>query len=179
MPGDRSAAFDAALFSQDARCRHRARRRLHELIRARLRFGYLAANLQPTYHRKLQAAYEKPTYAQAKASLMKVRSELAQINESAVASLEEGLEDTLTLHRLGLFTELGESFKTTNCLENLNSLVGQRTDKVDCWKNAEQKHRWLATTLLDIEPRLRKVRGHCQLVRLRATLQKRGLEAVA
>lgn len=140
---------------------------------------YLAANLQPTYRRKLQAAYEKPTYAQAKASLMKVRSELMQINESAVASLDEGLEDTLTLHRLGLFTELGESFKTTNCLENLNSLVGQRTDKVDCWKNAEQKHRWLATTLLDIEPRLRKVRGHRQLVRLRATLQKRGLDAVA
>ena len=140
---------------------------------------YLAVGLQATYRRKLQAAYEKPTYAQAKASLMKVRSELAQINESAVASLDEGLEDTLTLHRLGLFKELGESFKTTNCLENLNSLVGQRTDKVDCWKNAEQKHRWLATTLLDVEPRLRKVRGHRQLVRLRATLQQRGLEAVA
>ena len=140
---------------------------------------YLATNLQPTFRRKLQAAYEKPTYAQAKASLMKVRAELAPINESAVASLDEGLEDTLTLHRLGLFKELGESFKTTNCLENLNSLVGQRTDKVDCWKNAEQKHRWLATTLLDIEPRLRKVRGHRQLVRLRATLQQRGLEAVA
>jgi len=140
---------------------------------------YLPVSLQPTYRRKLQAAYEKPTYAQAKASLMKVRAELSQINESAVASLDEGLEDTLTLHRLGVFKELGESFKTTNCLENLNSLVGQRTDKVDCWKNAEQKHRWLATTLLDIEPRLRKVRGHRQLFRLRAALQQRGLEAVA
>lgn len=140
---------------------------------------YLAGNLQPAYRRKLQAAYEKPTYAQAKASLMKVRSELAQINESAVASLDEGLEDTLTLHRLGLFAELGESFKTTNCIENLNALVGQRTDKVDCWRNAEQKHRWLATTLLDIEPRLRKVRGHRQLARLRAALPQRGLDAVA
>lgn len=140
---------------------------------------YLATSLQPTFRRKLQAAYEKLTYAQAKASLMKVRSELVHINESAVASLDEGLEDTLTLHRLGLFKELGESFKTTNCLENLNSLVGQRTDKVDHWKNAEQKHRWLATTLLDIEPRLRKVRGHRQLFRLRAALQQRGLEAVA
>ena len=140
---------------------------------------YLATSVQATFRRKLQAAYEKPTYAQAKASLMKVRAELSPINESAVASLEEGLEDTLTLHRLGLFKELGESFKTTNCLENLNSLVGQRTDKVDHWKNAEQKHRWLATTLLDIEPRLRKVRGHRQLFRLRAALQQRGLEAVA
>jgi len=56
---------------------------------------------------------------------------------------------------LGLFQELGRSFKTTNCIENLNALIGQRTDKVDCWRNADQKHRWLATSLLDIEPRLR------------------------
>ncbi|MBI1827133.1 MAG: transposase [Planctomycetes bacterium] len=139
---------------------------------------YLAVGLQATYRRKPQAAYEKPTYAQAKACLMKVRAELVPINASAVASLDEGLQDTLTLHRLGLFGELGGSFKTTNCLENLNSLVGQRTDKVDCWKNAQQKHRWLATTLLDIEQRLRKVRGHRQLVRLRAALPQRGLEAV-
>jgi len=113
---------------------------------------------------------------------MKVRSELQTINEYAVASLDEGMEDTLTLHRLGLFKELGGSFKTTNCVENLNSLVGQRTDKVDRWKNAEQKHRWLATTLLDIEPRLRKVRGHEKLFRLRTVLQQHlhgRLEAVA
>ena len=66
---------------------------------------------------------------------------------------------------------MGASFKTTNCIENLNSLVGQRTDKIDCWRNSEQKHRWLATTVLEIEPRLRKVRGHRHLPRLRAALQ--------
>jgi len=65
----------------------------------------------------------------------------------------------LTLHRLGLFPELGTSFKTTNCLESIMSMVGQHTDKVDYWKNSSQKHRWLATVLLDIEPGLRRVRG--------------------
>ena len=85
--------------------------------------------------------------------------------------LDEGLEETLTLHRLGLFKELGRSFKTTNCLENLNALLGQRTDKVDYWRNADQKHRWLATALLDIEPRLRKVAGYQHLPKLRAALQ--------
>ena len=87
----------------------------------------------------------------------------------------------MTLHRLGLFQELGRSFKTTNCIENLNSLVAQRTDKVDYWKNADQKHRWLATALLDIEPRLRKVCSK-QLIRLRTALQthlKGCLEQVA
>jgi transposase-like protein len=143
---------------------------------------YLPVGQQATFRRKLQAAYEQPTYAGAKKALQRVRSELAPINASAVSSLNEGMEETLTLHRLGVFPELGRSFKTTNCLENLNALVGRRTDKVDCWRNAEQKHRWLATTLLDLEPRLRKVCGHRQLLRLRAALQahlKAGMERVA
>jgi transposase-like protein len=144
--------------------------------------GYLPTGLQPVFQRKLTAAYEKPTYAAAKVALKRIRAELAEVNASAAASLDEGLEETLTLHRLGLFKELGRSFKTTNCIENLNALIGQRTDKVDCWRNADQKHRWLATTLLDIEPRLRKVCGYQHLPRLRAALEahaKGTLEKVA
>lgn len=133
--------------------------------------GYLAEGLKPVIKRKLNAAYEKPTYAAAKTALQRIRAELAEVNASAAASLDEGLEETLTLHRLGLFKELGRSFKTTNCIENVNALIGQRTDKVDCWRNADQKHRWLATTLLDIEPRLRKVSGYQHLPRLRAVLE--------
>jgi len=132
---------------------------------------YLGKSQQATFRRKLQQAYEKPGYDEAKVALKKVRSELSQINASAVASLDEGFEETLTLHRLGLFAELGVSFKTTNCIENLNSLVGHRTDKVDRWRNPEQKHRWLATALLEIEPRLRKIRGHRYLARLRTAIQ--------
>jgi transposase-like protein len=144
--------------------------------------SYLAEGLKPLLKRKLSAAYEKPTYAAAKAALQRIHRELAEVNASAAASLAEGLEETLTLHRLGLFKELGRSFKTTNCIENLNALIGQRTDKVDYWRNADQKHRWLATTLLDIEPRLRKVSGHAHLPRLRAALEvqiKGTLEQVA
>ncbi|MCC6143166.1 MAG: IS256 family transposase [Candidatus Hydrogenedentes bacterium] len=132
---------------------------------------YLGKSQQATFRRKLQQAYEKPGYDEARTALKKVRSELGAINASAVASLDEGFEETLTLHRLGLFAELGVSFKTTNCIENLNALVGQRTDKVDHWRNPEQKHRWLAAALLDIEPRLKKVRGHRHLARLRTAIQ--------
>jgi putative transposase len=133
--------------------------------------AYLAGTQQAVIRRKLQAAYGQPTYEQAKTALKKVRSELATINLSAVASLDEGFDETLTLHRLGLFAELGVSFKTTNCLESINGLVEQRTGKVDYWKNSEQKQRWLATALLDIEPRLRRVRGHQHLPALRHALQ--------
>ena len=133
--------------------------------------GYLSTGVKPAFKRKLTAAYEKPTYAAAKAAVKRIRAELAQVNASAAASLDEGLEETLTLQRLGLFKELSRSFKTTNCIENLNALIGQRTDKVDCCRNADQKHRWLATSLLDIEPRLRTVSGHRHLPRLRAALE--------
>ena len=132
---------------------------------------YLSTSQQPVFRRKLQRAYDQATYSQAKAGLKKVRAELMLLNQSAVASLDEGFEETLTVHRLGLFKELGRSFKTTNCIENLNSLIANRTGKVDRWRNSEQKHRWLATAILDIEPRLRTVVGYRQLPRLRAALQ--------
>jgi putative transposase len=133
--------------------------------------AHLGGTQHAVMRRKLQAAYGQPTYEQAKTALKKVRSELATINLSAVASLDEGFDETLTLHQLGLFAELGVSFKTTNCLESINGLVEQRTGKIDYWKNSEQKQRWLATALLDIEPRLRRVRGHRHLPALRRALQ--------
>ena len=132
---------------------------------------YLSKSQQPVFRRKLQRAYDQSTYSKAKAALKKVRAELNLLNQSAVGSLDEGFEETLTVHRLGLFKELGRSFKTTNCIENLNSLIANRTGKVDRWRNSEQKHRWLATAILDIEPRLRTVAGYRHLPRLRAALQ--------
>ena len=92
--------------------------------------------------------------------------------QSAAASLAEGLEETLTLHRLGVYELLGISFKTTNCLESANALVEERCAKVDAWKTSHQRHRWLATALLDIEPRLRRVRGHRHLSKLITALRR-------
>lgn len=90
---------------------------------------YLAKHLQVTWRRKLQGAYEKPTYAEAKAALERLKPELKLINISAVRSLEEGFEETLTLHRLGLFSDLGMSFKTTNCIESLMALLSRYTEQ--------------------------------------------------
>ena len=97
--------------------------------------------------------------------------ELEERNQSAAGSLEEGLEETLTLHRLGVHAVLGRSFKTTNCLESVNALVEERCAKVDHWKNSSQRQRWLATALVDIEPRLRKVVGYRHLPKLREALK--------
>ena len=95
---------------------------------------------------------------------------MKNLNQSAANSLAEGFEETLTLHRLGVFPVLGISFKTTNCLESINAMAEQRCAKVDYWKNSSQKQRWLVAALTDIEPRLRRVKGWRHLGKLREAM---------
>ena len=133
--------------------------------------AYLPTGQQPVWRRKLQQAYERPTYSEAKAALDRLARELRELNERAARSLAEGLEETLTLHQLGVAGELGRTFKTTNALESVMAQVELRTGKVDRWRTSEQKQRWLASALLDIEPRLRRIRGYRALPRLRDALQ--------
>jgi len=134
--------------------------------------SYLPRKEQKRWRRRLQRAYERPTYEEAKRDLKKIRAELAEMNQSAVASLDEGFEESLTLHRLGVFPLVGRSLKTTNVIESVNSMAETRCGRVDYWKNSNQKHRWLATALLNIEPRLRRLLGYRHLPLLRAAIQK-------
>jgi putative transposase len=134
--------------------------------------GYLARSEQAMWRRRLQKAYERPTEKEARAALEALRGELEEKNQSAAASLAEGLEETLTLHRLNVFGLLGRSLKTTNCLESVNALVEERCAKVDAWKNSDQKQRWLATALMEIEPRLRRIVGYRHLPKLREAIQR-------
>ena len=133
---------------------------------------YLSKAEQAHWRKRLQQAYNRPTYKEAYEALMALHAELSERNQSAAASLLEGLEETLTLHRLGVYGVLGRSLKTTNCIESSNALVEERCLKVDAWKNSNHKHRWLATTLLEIEPRLRRIKGYRHLPKLQAALKK-------
>ena len=134
--------------------------------------SYLSKGEQASLRKRLQSAYNRPEYKEALAALDQLHDELEERNQSAAASLEEGIEETLTLHRLGVYGVLGRSFKTTNCLESVNALVEERCAKVDHWKNSSQRQRWLATALVDIEPRLRRVIGYRHLPKLREALKR-------
>ena len=140
--------------------------------------GYLPKARQPEVRRQLQAAYGQVAYETAKARLLQIRSSLQRENPSAAASLEEGLEETLTLHRLGVAGALAQSLATTNVLESINAQLGRLTRNVTRWRNGIQKHRWVASALLEIEPRLRKIKGYRTLPQLRAAiLQKQAVSA--
>ena len=121
--------------------------------------SYLPKAQQVIWRRQLQAAYAHPSYADAKRALQRLERELRLRNASAAESLLEGLEETLTLHRLGVFPELGTSFKTTNLIESVMARVEAKTERVDRWRTSDQKLRWCAAALLALEPQFRRVKG--------------------
>jgi hypothetical protein len=73
---------------------------------------------------------------------------------------------------LKLFEEPGISFKTTNILENINSMLEMTTGRVSYWKSSNHRHRWIAAALLEIEPRLRPIKGCRFLSALRDAMKK-------
>ncbi len=132
--------------------------------------AYLPKSQQSAFRQKLQKAYNRVAYKDAKRALNGVRKELKLINLSAVNSLQEWLEETLTLHRLGLAGKLSVSFRTTNCIESLNRQLEIYTGRVSYWQNSKQRQRWVATALLEIEGNLRKVKGYKHLVQLKEAM---------
>jgi transposase-like protein len=134
--------------------------------------AYLPEKEQPIYRRRLQQAYQKSSYEEAKAALMEIKAELKRVNRSAANSLGEGMEETLTLHRLGLFEELGKSLKTTNCIENLNSQLGKYIGRVKRWMDSDQRQRWVAMAMLEIEVKMRRIDHPEHLALLRQALQQ-------
>lgn len=135
--------------------------------------SYLAKHDQPTWRRKLQAAYAHPTYADAKRALDRLHRALRLVNESAAASLAEGLDETLTLHRLNVFPELGVSFKTTNLIESVMARLEAKTRRVTRWRTSDQKLRWCASALWAMERQFRRVKHHRHLRLLKQALQIR------
>lgn len=85
------------------------------------------------------------------------------MSRSAARSLQEGLEETLTLHRLGLFEELGRSLKTTNCIENLIGEIQGHIDNVKRWHHSLQRHQWMALALMESESSFRRLTGYRNL----------------
>lgn len=133
--------------------------------------SYLNEKDQEYYRYRMQSAYREPTYEGAKSKLMEILNELGKKNRSAANSLREGLEETLTLHRLGLAVELGRSLSTTNSIENVNSKLARYLRKIKNWKSPDMLVRWIAMALIEVESRLRRIHNYKKLYLLRDALK--------
>ena len=124
---------------------------------------HLSKSAQGDTDRRIRNAYAMTEYAAAKAELEKIFRQLERINSSAARSLEEGLEETLTVHRLGVGGLLRQTLASTNPIESCFSIVEKVARNVKRWRAGDHALRWTATGLLEAEKKFHKVKGYREL----------------
>lgn len=134
--------------------------------------AHLPAEHWPELARRLHEAYTATDYAAALAQLRGTAKWLARINLAAAASLREGLEETLTVVKLGVPERLRKTLSSTNVIESAFDLVRGVTRRVKKWREGEMRQRWCAAGLLRAEKRFNRVRGHKQLPLLLKALEE-------
>ena len=136
---------------------------------------------KPLIAKKLNAAYAMEDYAAARQALDGLHRELMDLNPSAARSLAEGLEETLTVHRLHVPQQLRMTLASTNVIESAFSIVETVCRNVKRWHGGDQRERWIGSGLLIAEKQFRRVRGCKQipvLIRVLETLKPSRKEVV-
>jgi putative transposase len=87
-------------------------------------------------------------------------------------SILEGLDEILTVTRLGLPLELRRSLASTNIIESMNAVIRQVCRNVKRWRDAKMALRWTAAGMLEAAKGFRRLKAHKQLPILKAALEK-------
>jgi putative transposase len=124
---------------------------------------HLTDEQKPGVAKKLNAAYALEDYVAAKHALDAVHRELMDLNPSAARSLGEGMEQTLTVHRLHLPMQLRKTMASTNVIESAFSIVEQVCRNVKRWHGGDQRERWVGSGLLVAEKQFRRITGYKQI----------------
>lgn len=121
---------------------------------------------------RLRAAWAKGSPEEALKELRACVKWLDTISPSAARSLEEGLEETLTVTRLGMHESLVRTFSSTNLIESCFARTQSWTSRVKRWRGAKMVLRWGAAALLFAEKGFRRIRGFDHMNQLIQALQK-------
>jgi transposase-like protein len=133
----------------------------------------LPQNRRVSVKRALNEAFHTDDHARAKRMLENLARSLEEAHPGAAASLREGLEDLLTLKELGLGgSQLERVLSTTNLIENLIGQVRHVSGRVKRWRSGKMILRWSAAGVLEAERSFRRVRGHSDMSKLNAALQR-------
>ena len=131
---------------------------------------HLPETMRPGLERALEDAWKSERADLAQRQLERLASSLDRDHPGAAASLREGLEETLTLQRLGATGALYRTLRTTNPIENLNGSLENYTRNVKRWRGGSMIQRWGCAALIEAEQKFRRIRGHRDLARLIAAL---------
>jgi len=120
---------------------------------------YLPKHLHATTYICISQAYECENYENAKKKLKNLANRLKKDFPKATNSLNEGLEETLTLIKLGAHKKIRKTLSTTNPIESLNAGIRYVTKRVKRWRNSDMVMRWVYTGISESEKNFRKING--------------------
>lgn len=122
--------------------------------------GHLPESMHSSIARALRDAWHAESPELAQRQLERLARSLERDHPGAAASVREGLEETLTVQRLGVSGALARTLTTTNPIENLNGAIAHYTRNVKRWRGGTMIQRWVSAALLQAEKQFRRVRGY-------------------
>src|SRR5487761_1686889 len=120
---------------------------------------------------KMRAAYRLPSALAAEAKLEAIAKELGRSHPGAAGSLREGLEETLTVTRLGVHPSLARCLRSTNSIESMIEICRDHSANVKNWSSGDMALRWCAAGMVEAKAQFRRVDGYKHLPALRAALE--------
>ena len=139
---------------------------------------HLPQRLRSTVGRKMTDAYHAGSALEAEAALLALATELDRTHPGAAASLREGLDETLTVLRLGVPPTLARTLRSTNCIESMISVCREHAGNVKRWRDGQMALRWCAAGMVEAGKQFRRVNGHLHLPTLRTALERQTAEPV-
>jgi transposase-like protein len=130
----------------------------------------LPDRLARTVAAKMRAAYRSDNALAAESDLRAVAADLKKTHPGAAGSLLEGLEETLTVVRLGVPPALRSTLRSTNAIESMIEICRDHSRNVKRWRDGDMVVRWCAAGMLEAAKQFRRVKGHLHLRALRAKL---------
>ena len=121
-------------------------------------------------------ALELTSYQEAKEELIKLKKWLKGINESAAKSLDEALEELLTIHKLKVPALLRKTLHSTNPIESIFSSVRSCERNIKRYRSSKMGHRWLASVLLYAEEKFRTIKGHADIEAVRERIENENFD---
>src|SRR4051812_7255097 len=133
---------------------------------------HLPEHQRDTVRRRLRGAWALDDHDAALKRLRVLADELARSDPGAAASLREGMQETLTITRLGVTGQLKRTLASTNPCESMIETVRRTSRNVKRWKNGDMCLRWTAAGMLEAEQQFRKIIGFNELAKLAIAVEQ-------
>jgi transposase-like protein len=127
---------------------------------------------RPAVKRRLRAAWAEDDPGRALDRLRALVGELERTHPGAAGSLREGMEETLTLTRLGITGSLKRTLESTNPCESMIECVRRTSRNVKRWSSGEMALRWTAAGMLEAERQFRRIVGYRDLATLAVAIER-------